>query len=411
MGALDDKTWKRTLYASAVAQFIGMFAGSLAFPFLPFYIEELGVKDPDQLKIWSGLVVSASSLMMALSAPIWGHLSDVFSRKLMMLRSMLGMMVLMALMGFARTPTELLVLRLLQGILAGTAAANTALLASIVPVEKTASALGLLQATALSGSILGPAIGGIMAEHVGYRPAFWVGAACVAVSFFLVLFYVEEPAREPDPPGRKNTGMSYGAMFAVTAFIIVLIARFHINFSGAIGLPLFPLYVKGFLGRDQGAAAITGYILASSTIAMVIATPLIGRLSDRWGHKRTLVVSTLTSSIAMLLFAGAHGIADLWVLRCLLAVFLAGINPSANAILRRIISHRSLGKAYGLSQSMQSFGGAVGPAAGGFIAALIPGQNGIRVAFLATGALMLLVPLLIARYLRSADDKAVPQAS
>jgi DHA1 family multidrug resistance protein-like MFS transporter len=405
MGALDDRTWKRTLHASAVAQFIGMFAGSLAFPFLPFYIEELGIKDPDQLKIWSGLVVSASSLMMALFAPVWGHLSDIFSRKLMMLRSMLGMIVLMTLMGFARTPTELLILRLLQGILAGTAAANMALLASIVPIEKTASALGLLQATSFSGSILGPALGGIMAEHLGYRPAFWVGAGCVVVSFFLVLFFVQEPVREPDPPGQKKSGMSYGAMFAVTAFIIVLIARFHINFSGAIGLPLFPLYVKGFLGGGEGAPVITGYILTSSTIAMVIATPFIGKLSDRYGHKRTLVVSTLTSAIAMLLFAVARGIADLWVLRCLLAIFLAGINPSANAILRRIISHRSLGKAYGLSQSMQAFGAAVGPAAGGFIAAMIPGLAGIRVAFLITGALMLLVPPLIAHYLRSADER------
>lgn len=408
MGTLDQTNWKRILYASAVTQFIGMFAGSLAFPFLPFYVEELGIKDPDQLKIWSGLVVSASSLMMALFSPLWGHLSDIFSRKLMMLRSMLGMIILMTLMGFARTPTELLILRILQGILAGTAAANTALLASIVPIEKTGSALGLLQATSFSGSILGPALGGIMAEHLGYRPAFWVGAGLIVVTFVLTLVYIEEPPREPEKQPEKSIALSYGAMFAVTAFVIVLVARFHINFSGAIGLPLFPLYVKGFLGQEQGAALITGYILTTSTVAMCIATPFIGKLSDRYGHKKTLVVSTLSSSIAMLLFAVVRGIADLWVIRCVLAICLAGINPSANAILRRIVPNRSLGKAYGLSQSMQSFGAAVGPAAGGFVAASIPGQDGIRVAFLLTGVLMLLVPLLIAHYLRSADELKPP---
>jgi len=406
MGTLDNHTWKRTLYASAAAQFIGMFAGSLVFPFLPFYVEKLGITDPDDLKVWSGLVVSASSLMMALSAPIWGHLSDRFSRKLMILRSMLGMILLMTLMGFARSPEELLILRALQGALAGTAAVNMALLASIVPVERTASALGLLQATSFSGSILGPAIGGIMAERMGYRPAFWLGAGLICVSFALVLFLVHEPPREKSAKEAKG-GMSYGAMFAVTAFVVLLLARFHINFSGAIGLPLFPLFIRSFSG-PEGAAALTGYIVASGTVAMVIVTPFLGVISDRWGHKPMLIISTLCSSVIVLLFAVARGVGDLWVLRCMLSVSLAGIGPSANALLRRIISHQSLGKAYGLSQSVQSLGSAIGPAAGGLIAAQFAGQRGIRAAFLITGVLMLLVPVLVARYLKA--DHAIPES-
>lgn len=112
-----NNSWKRNLYIVWFGCFLTGAGFSLIMPFLPLYVEELGIKDHESLNLWTGVAFSITFLFSAIAAPFWGKLSDRKGRKLMLLRSALGMAIVMVLIGFAQNIWQLLILRALLGIL------------------------------------------------------------------------------------------------------------------------------------------------------------------------------------------------------------------------------------------------------------------------------------------------------
>src|SRR3990172_8145735 len=142
--------WRRNVYAVAGAQFIALGGGNLVFPFMPFYVRDLGVTDPGEVALWSGLLGTATGAGLFVFSLIWGSLADRFGRKPMLLRAYLGAMVTMTLQGLVQEVWQLVILRALQGVFVGTIPAATALIAAGTPRERVAYALGLLQMAVFS---------------------------------------------------------------------------------------------------------------------------------------------------------------------------------------------------------------------------------------------------------------------
>src|SRR5262245_60846467 len=98
--ALDS--WKRTFLAVWPGLFAVSAGVSAVLPGLPLYIEEaFGVRDPEAVRCWTGLVFGAGPFFAAVMGPFWGSLADRFGRRAMVLRSMLAIAVVNALMPFA----------------------------------------------------------------------------------------------------------------------------------------------------------------------------------------------------------------------------------------------------------------------------------------------------------------------
>ncbi len=169
--------WQRTLYTIVLAETAAMIGFGIAQPFLPFYLQELGVHSVGDVAFWVGLISSAQPICMALSAPIWGVLSDRFGRKPMLARAMIGGGIALGLSAMATSAPQLATFRILEGILAGTVAAATTLVAVTTPREHTGYGLGLLQTAIFTGSFLGPLLGGIIGSTLGYRAAFLVAGS------------------------------------------------------------------------------------------------------------------------------------------------------------------------------------------------------------------------------------------
>src|ERR1700680_3988900 len=107
--------WRRNLAALWFAEFMAIFGFSFAFPFLSIFIHhDLGVQQGRDLDLWTAAPATAFGMARTIASPIWGILGDRFGRKPMLLRSMVGGAITVGLIYFARSPTELLVLRLLR---------------------------------------------------------------------------------------------------------------------------------------------------------------------------------------------------------------------------------------------------------------------------------------------------------
>ena len=133
--------WKRNLIVAWLGCFLTGAAFSLVMPFLPLYVEQLGVTGHSALNMWSGIVFSITFLFSAIASPFWGGLADRKGRKLMLLRSALGMGIVMVLMGLAQNIWQFLILRALLGLLGGFVPNANALIATQVPRNKSGWAL------------------------------------------------------------------------------------------------------------------------------------------------------------------------------------------------------------------------------------------------------------------------------
>src|SRR5438067_1187953 len=160
--------WERTTWVSALTQFFTLVGFGLALPFLPLYVEALGVTDRAAVAIWSGVLAGSAALSMAVMAPIWGALSDRYGRKPMLVRSMIGGAIVVAAMGFVGDVWQLLGVRLIQGAVTGSQAAAAALVAASAPAGQVGFALGLISTAVQVGNAVGPAVGGLTVGTLGF---------------------------------------------------------------------------------------------------------------------------------------------------------------------------------------------------------------------------------------------------
>src|SRR6202020_3285225 len=100
---LDAGPWKRNVIVCVFGSFTTIVAMTLLLPFLPLYVEQLGVTDHAAIVQWSGVAYGAAFFTAALTAPLWGWLADRYGRKLMLIRASLGMAIAISLIGMAHT--------------------------------------------------------------------------------------------------------------------------------------------------------------------------------------------------------------------------------------------------------------------------------------------------------------------
>lgn len=125
--------WRRNLAICVFGSFTTLVSLSMLLPFLPLYVQQLGVSSQAAVVQWSGVAFSATFLGTAVTAPIWGRLADRYGRKPMLVRAAVGMAVVMSLIGMAHGVVELVVLRLVAGLVGGYASASIVMIGTQAP--------------------------------------------------------------------------------------------------------------------------------------------------------------------------------------------------------------------------------------------------------------------------------------
>lgn len=388
--------WRATLAAAWVAQLLAITGFSFVMPFIPFYLRDLGVRSDKLVALWAGAIVTASGLSMTLFAPFWGVIADRYGRKAMVQRAMFAGAVILSLMGLAGNVYHLLILRILQGVFTGTVSASVALVSGVTPQRRLGSSLGLMQAAVFLGSAAGPWLGGVCADHFGYRLPFPLAGLLLAMAGILVLFMVREDFRRPAV--RAQAG-SLRQVLLLPGFAGVLALVLMVNFASTVVAPVFPLFVEQIMQSRSRVATVTGLILAVGGLVAGVASMALGRLSDRIGHGRMLVGCTAVSGVLSGLLAAATNIGQLFILRVGFGLSSGGTGPAMNALIARSVPNSSYGRAYGLTASASSLGWALGPMLGGAVAS----AYGVRAPFVATAVLLIAVSAV------AAAGKALPQ--
>ena len=196
--------WQRNVWALSLSVFIAFVGFQFFSPFLPLYVQELGVTDPAAVALWSGVLAAVTPAVSGVLSPVFGRLADRFGRKMMLIRSLAGFTVIIAAMGLVTSVWQLFAARFLQGLFAGFTPMAMAVASVSAPREKVASAIARVQGAQLLSVAVGPAIGGFAATHLGIRPAFYVTAALCAVSLVALIFLFQEQRAAPAGDARAR---------------------------------------------------------------------------------------------------------------------------------------------------------------------------------------------------------------
>jgi MFS transporter, DHA1 family, multidrug resistance protein len=359
---------------------------STSGPILPFFISDLGVSDPQALKLYVGLVQALPSISLAVMAPIWGSLADSYGRKPMLLRAMFGGTAVMILQGLVTSPLQLLALRTLQGCLTGTVAAATVLVASVSPREEIGYSLGILQMAIYLGNSLGPMLGGFISDAFGHRMTFFVTAALLLIGAIIVWRLVEEDF-EP-PANRKSVLRSLAPDFSSLTSSKILWALLAVvaadQIAGSIASPFLPLFIKDISPDASRVASNTGLILGLGAVTSAAASVIVGKYSYRIGYQRVLMTCMVGAAIFTIPQAFAPNPTVLLVLRLVSCFFIGGNMPAVNALISIRTEDGKQGSVYGLRTTVAAASGAIGPVIGSLIAVGV----GYGAVFIATGAIL-----------------------
>jgi DHA1 family multidrug resistance protein-like MFS transporter len=330
-----SRFWKRNLAVLWFGELIAISGFSVFMPFLPFYVQDLGISGLEQIAFWSGLLLTAQGVTMAIIAPVWGSLADRYGRKIMVARAMFGGAVIIASMGFVGNVYQLVVLRAIQGLLTGTVPAATTLVASSTPPERRGFAIGLLQmAIYLEGSV-GPLIGGLIADSMGYRPTFWVTGALLFAAGILVSTLVREEFVPPKhPPGEKRPHLleGLGLVLRTRALMIVCGIRVLMRMAVRVVDPALPLFVQQMSPPGTKVASLTGTISGIGSGASAIGAVLLGRLVDRIGPRRILITCSTIACVLYALQSLTQTPVQFLALRVLAGIAMGGILTSVSAL-------------------------------------------------------------------------------
>ncbi|MBM7317591.1 multidrug efflux MFS transporter [Streptococcus suis] len=366
---MDDGSsyWKQNLKVAWLGNFLTGTSFTLVMPFISVFVEELGVGS-GQVEYYAGLAVSVNALAAALMAPIWGSLADRYGRKPMMVRAAFAMIFTMGGMAFVPNVFWLLALRVLNGVFTGYIPNTTALIASQVPKDKTGYALGTLSTGAVAGNLIGPTLGGILAEMFGVHMVFLLVGLLYAIVVLLTVFYI----REDFVPIKKGEEMSVKEVFEqvkdrqmlvglfVTSMIIIAAAQAVV--------PILTLYVR-HLGQTDNLLFVAGFIISLPGMASLVTSGYLGKIGDRIGNHRLLLIALTYSLLINVFCVFAENPFQLGLLRFMYGFGTGALLPSVNSLLTKLTPKEGISRIFSYNQLFNNLGSVVGPMMGSAVAA------------------------------------------
>ncbi|PCS01294.1 multidrug transporter [Lactococcus fujiensis JCM 16395] len=348
---------------------------SLVMPFLPLYIQNLGIQG-SAVTLYSGIAFASTALASGIIAPFWGRLADEYGRKPMMVRAAFVMSLTMGFIAispmFGKAGVFWLIsLRLLMGFFSGFIPNATAMIASQAPKDKSGYALGLLSTAMVTGTLIGPSIGGLMAQWFGMSNVFIIVGILLFLATILTVLFVHENF-EPIP---KKEMLSTKEVFSKVSnkhiLVGLLVTCFILQITSQSIEPFVTLYIKTLSGSTSNLMFISGLIVSAVGLSAMLSSSTLGKIGDKYGSHRLILVGLLFSLAMYLPMAFVQTPLQLGILRFFLGFGTGALMPSVNSLLAKITPKEGVSRIFAYSQMFSNFGVVVGPLLGSAVAGIV----------------------------------------
>jgi DHA1 family multidrug resistance protein-like MFS transporter len=411
LGSLEP--WQRNQYAVVTAVGLAFASFELTQSFVPLYIRELGQDNLADAAFWSGLVAGVAPLCAAIMGPFWGNLADRYGRKPMVLRALIFISIMQFCCAFVPNVQWLLGARVLMGLFAGFTSMAMALAIAVTPREKMAQAIGLVQAAQIAPASIGPIIGGLLTDVIGFRNTFMVTGVLLVIPSLLLGFFVNESfdkdAAQQSGSKAKGAGGSFVSLFFIPGFAAALAILFVARFTERALPPILPLYLIELDTPSAMLATITGVVVASGAVAATVSSVAYGRVARPENTRRLLIIALAGGAFCSVLISLAGDWIQVTVLRIILGLLAGGTMSLAYTMGARLAPSARSGLTLSVLASCGMLGGAVSPIMAGMLS-----QLSLRSVFIAVAVAYLLAVGLTAmpaiRRAQAADPEPAAEA-
>jgi len=383
---VDEVKGMHHVWMLAISLSILQIGFGLIVPIFPFYIVALNVG-----AIELGFLAASFALTRIILAGPFGGLSDKLGRKPVMMGALLGFAFANVVYAFAPNVEVMIAARALEGaVSAGFFPAASAYIADVTTPANRGTAMGYLTMGNMVGFIIGPTIGGVLAEFLGIRLPFIVAAIATLGTFVVLTIIVKEPTKRIEPFDSKpkvsirevlsKRKKSYSVlgfsmftnMFAIgileVAFMLDAVVRFHFT----------PIDI--------------GFFFLVLGVVTVIGSVVFGKLSDRIGRKWLIVVGSAIGAISLLIFMIANDIVGFYLAGGILGLAISLRGPTIQAMVADLTDKDAYGAVMGTFGAVNNAAYVVGPIMGGYLY----DSSGDSVSSLAVAAVMSAVGVLVA---------------
>lgn len=362
-----------------------MMGFGMVIPLLPFYVESFGAGGQAV-----GFLMAIYALMQFMMSPIWGDLSDQYGRKPILLIGVLGNAVAQLLFGLSTQLWMLFAARALAGILSSaTLPTAMAFIGDSTEKEDRGGGMGALGAAMGIGMVLGPGVGGWLAEQYNLSLPFFVASGLSTLALILILLLLPEslPA-ESRTKVEKLQGPQLGEMWKALfgPLGILLLMAFVVSFGVTKFETVFSLFAKARF--EYGPQRVSTILVFIGITSAIIQGALTGVLTRRLGEVFIIRASLLVSAIGFVAMTQARNYPGVIATTLLFITGNAMLRPSVSALTSRRAT-AGQGIAMGLNNAFMSLGRIAGPVLAGFLFEL-----DINLPYLA-GALIMTLGLII----------------
>src|SRR5699024_2750061 len=327
-------------------------------------------------------------------ATIWGRVGDKYGRRklLFFFATMLGLSIF--LMGFSTSVWQLFILRLVMGIFTGFIPMSQALIATQTPEYVAGIVLGTLQTGSITGNLMGPLCGGVLAVLVGYGATFQLTSISVILSAILVLFGIKEMKLKTSTEESNKIYSSKEVILHILkhpVLLIVLLLSTLIQLAHFSVQPILSLYVAKVIGTANiaffsGTAFFSVLAISAAVLGNLLMSRRLGKLGDRVGYIKMLIALLFMAGLVYLPAAFVTSIWQLVSIRFLLGIAIGGIVPLRVAYIRHEAPLSMQGEVLGYNTSLRFLGNIIGPALGG----MLSGMYGFSSVFFVTSGLLII---------------------
>ena len=406
--------WQANLYALLIVVFVAFVGFTFASPFLPLLVRELGVQDPSAIAIWSGIILAMGPIGAVISGPFWGRIADRVGGRVTLSRTVFGFGVLSAVMAFATDVHQLAALRLGMGLLGGFTTVAMALASMSSPPERTTRSIALIQSAQIVSLIVGPAMGGLVADHVGIRATFLASAGLSGFAFVTMQLLYRDPvalAQQRGNRGGKGAGAKrdFRSILRTPYFVPLFLVLFVGTFVDRSMQPLIPLFIAELGSLSGAVASTTGFIVVAGAVAAAVSANAAGRLVQRFTHAQLLFVALTLGGIGCALMAASQTPLQFGLLRVEVGLFAGGVLTLAYGLGGSLIPIDRRASAFGILASGAMIGNASSQLIGGLMASIsLRGAFLVNAGIFALGALIVLFGMGLKRRPTPAAEPATP---
>ena len=357
------RTRSPSLWVLLLTVFVNLVGFGLIVPLLPFFAESLRA-EASQIT----LMFSAYSLGQFFAEPFWGRLSDRIGRKPVLLATTAANVAGYLMLAFVPNIWLAIAVRLFTGLGAGNISCIQGYVADVTPPERRAGRMGLLGGAFGLGFIVGPGLGGLLANEdagrIGFQIPIFTAAGLAALSCLGVLLFLRESRAEQDAAAPRTAflaGVKRARANPVILRVVLVTVVYMAAFSGMEStFGLWSQARHGWGAREVGLA-----FMGIGVVSAVSQSLITGRLARRFGEARVLAFGMALFGASLLVQTLLQEDALVPVVMAIGGFGMALAMPNISALISRSSRPDEQGALLGLNMAASSLSRMAGPIAAG----------------------------------------------